>query len=199
MFRDDAYRAICMSLNCVSGCCNEDTNIMVCGLPRECLEYNNYVKAWRIAIITILSVLIPFGVIWGIVRSYNKRETCNTTIILTFAVIGVIIFFPIVLIVMLIRCIINSNKTKKTDKVRQCFINQSVPVNVYNNNPSAEQLAAVRHTNLGNKAPEAVEVIAPKAEDNQGIIVYAEQNMLKCEMNLTPKPTFLSEYAFINR
>jgi hypothetical protein len=119
MLRDDAYRAICMSLNCFSGCCNEDTNIMVCGQPEECLEYNDYVKAWRIAIIVTLSVLIPFGVIWGIVRNCNKGETCCGTIFLTLAVMGVIIFFPIVLIVMLVRCIINrDSKSNKNAKAR---------------------------------------------------------------------------------
>jgi hypothetical protein len=120
MFKDDAYRAICMSLNCFSGCCNEYINIMVCGQPDECLEYNDYVKAWRIAIIVTLSVLIPFGVILGIVQNCNnKRETCCGTIFLALTVMGLIIFFPFVLIVMLVRCIINrNNKPNKNAKVR---------------------------------------------------------------------------------
>jgi hypothetical protein len=120
MFKDNAYRAICMSLNCVSSCCNENINIMVCGQPDECLEYNDYGKAWKIAIIVTLSVLIPFGVILGIVQNCNnKRETCYGTIFLALAVMGLIIFFPIVLIVMLVRCIINrDNKPNKNAKVR---------------------------------------------------------------------------------
>jgi hypothetical protein len=114
-FRDDAYRAICMSLNCVSGCCNGDINIMGCGQSEECLEYNDYVKAWRIAIITILSVLILFVAIWCITRVCKQDETCGATILMALAIMGVIIFFPIVLMVMLEQWIVNRSRKHKSE------------------------------------------------------------------------------------
>jgi hypothetical protein len=105
LIRDKAYKAICLSLNCASGCCNGDINAMTCGSDEECIEYNNY---YRILVIIITSIMVPvfsFLIILVIVNLCERQNTCCESLIVTFFIIGMIIVFPISLLILFIRYI----------------------------------------------------------------------------------------------
>jgi hypothetical protein len=103
MFRDNAYNAICMSLNCETGCCSGDTNIMACGALDECNAYIGYVRAWMIAGITIASVILILNIISMIVKCYGRRQSFCEAMKFTLLVVTAIVFFPFFLVYLLTR------------------------------------------------------------------------------------------------
>jgi hypothetical protein len=106
--RDDAYRVICKSLNCESGCCAGDTNSMRCGVTEDCLKWVNWVKSWTIAIIVLVVAFGSFSIVFSVIRGCNRNNGFCESVILALIVWLGIIFFPITLVVLLVRCISRS-------------------------------------------------------------------------------------------
>jgi hypothetical protein len=105
LLKDDAYRAVCLASNCT--CCSGDINFMTCALPEDCEKWDNYVKSWRIAIITVIVFFSVFGFILGIVRGCNKSYTFCEAFGFAILIILIIVFAPIVVIVMFIKSCCN--------------------------------------------------------------------------------------------
>jgi hypothetical protein len=119
MLKDEAYRAICMSLNCQSGCCDDDTNIMTCGYHDDCVKYENYVVAWRIAVIVLITFAVLFIISFSIIRGCNKQRPILEILGLAFLTVLGIALLPITLIVLLIYfCRKGSGNDKGSAKVR---------------------------------------------------------------------------------
>jgi hypothetical protein len=112
MMRDEAYKAICKSLNCHTGCCNGDTNIMVCGHVEDCLEYIRFATNWLIIMVTIFGGA-GFFILWGIVYKCKKGSTCCESLLITCCIV-----FPPLLVVIFIRFIIISIR----GQIRYCYI-----------------------------------------------------------------------------
>jgi hypothetical protein len=153
-FRDNAYNAICMSLNCETGCCSGDTNVMACGGLDECNAYIGYVRAWMIAGITIGSIILALNVISMILRCSRKQSFCEA-MKFTLLVVAAIVFFPFFLVYLLTRrCQKGKTVTKHKAIVRYELLINSAPANLYRQEPDEQ---------INNQAP--VLVKPPSTED----------------------------------
>lgn len=103
ILKDVVYRQICISLNCASGCCIGNINSMTCGLTNDCLKYADYLKKLTI----VLSLFLPLALIFivALTLSCEGKKTIRQITVNAFYLFAKIIFFPVPLSVLLIRCI----------------------------------------------------------------------------------------------
>jgi hypothetical protein len=116
LLKDQAYKSICLNLNCTTTCCSGDINIMTCGTSQECLEYNSYYNV-MIIILTIIGSFIFFVILVIIVNLYYKQLTFGESVSFTLTILVIVIFFPVTLVILLIRRKIQAKRNKlKIDK-----------------------------------------------------------------------------------
>jgi hypothetical protein len=73
--RDEAYRAICFSMNCQYECCEGDTNKMSCGDFKDCQVYKTYATSYVIYIIAFCSFIVVYIVVFCVIREIYKDYT----------------------------------------------------------------------------------------------------------------------------
>jgi hypothetical protein len=116
LLKDQAYKSVCLILNCTTSCCSGDINIMTCGTTQECFEYNSYYNV-MIIVLAIIGSFVFFVILVIIVNLCYKQLTFGESVSYTLSILAIVVFFPISLVVLLIRHIIQADKDKlKVDK-----------------------------------------------------------------------------------
>jgi hypothetical protein len=101
--KDTVYNALCKGMNCQTQCCEGEINQLYCGTAENCKKYADHQKT--ILIVTIVCIVVGililffFRILFCSKGSKNKSDKCLEGI----AILCAILFFPIVIIAMLIK------------------------------------------------------------------------------------------------
>jgi hypothetical protein len=176
--KDEAYRAICLSLNCISHCCKKgEASIMICANHGDC---NNNASDWTIITMALIFYFVyGYLIIFIIISKLNRNKTLLECMRLALLFILGIAFFPITLIILMIRfCLQISNRPEKPSPVSLYHKNIHFRNPINNNSHEYSDQSAGR-------------IRAPSTTTEGMNVIGVEQGMIKGEKNLLNNPTVM--------